>query len=451
MTTAPPLSPVPRTRRVRRGFVIALGLVASTAALVTAQRAWLYHETRLMDEIVQRLHAAGEPVPNFPLDTSLAALEKPDAIRYYLAAAQLVVFDGLPAVRDRLLAIDGRTGQLTAVEPSEEVVQAARRFLDRNREAIDLAEQAANLDARRYNPYDTHLRGAPDLLLRYPLSVHTLLSARTGTAASAVDAAVVELRALRLGETGSRWSAPAFLLAGIVTAAADVAVVLGRPDLSGSDLARLSGELARPEPGDLVAREFAYERALALDEPDPTAGWLEPLALRERRRYAELLGAIVDAAGGPEGQRLTAIENLVSPGFSTVLLPSRDSIPPALVISRVRPLTLRMLSNVAIGRAALTATAIARYRRDHGGAMPASIDALTPAYLAHAPLDPVTGTPLLVRAEPDGYVVYSVGDNRTDDGGRITPTEPLDQGRPDRAPDWGVRVRRIPPPTSAER
>ena len=86
-------------RRVRRGFVIALVLVASVAALVTAQRVWLYHETRLLNDLVQRLHAAGEPVPNFPLDTSLRPLETPDAIRYYVAAAQLVVFDGLPHVR----------------------------------------------------------------------------------------------------------------------------------------------------------------------------------------------------------------------------------------------------------------------------------------------------------------------------------------------------------------
>ena len=41
-----------------------------------------------------------------------------------------------------------------------------------------------------------------------------------------------------------------------------------------------------------------------------------------------------------------------------------------------------------------------------------------PDYLPALPIDPFSGKPLILANEADGYVVYSVGANRRDDGGR---------------------------------
>ena len=66
---------------------------------------------------------------------------------------------------------------------------------------------------------------------------------------------------------------------------------------------------------------------------------------------------------------------------------------------------------------AATGVAAARFRRDHGR-LPSSLGDICPAYMPFVPLDPfANGAPLIFKTSPDGLTVYSVGLNRTDDGG----------------------------------
>lgn len=83
-----------------------------------------------------------------------------------------------------------------------------------------------------------------------------------------------------------------------------------------------------------------------------------------------------------------------------------------------------------------TACALERYRNAKG-ALPDSLDALTPAYLASVPMDPCDGKPLRYRREPVGYVVYSVDMNRKDDG-----APPPDPEHPGNQPDNVLRIER---------
>jgi hypothetical protein len=50
---------------------------------------------------------------------------------------------------------------------------------------------------------------------------------------------------------------------------------------------------------------------------------------------------------------------------------------------------------------------------------PNAWDQLVPNFLPAVPLDPFDGKPLRIKAMPDGIVVYSIGKDRTDDGGHI--------------------------------
>ena len=52
-----------------------------------------------------------------------------------------------------------------------------------------------------------------------------------------------------------------------------------------------------------------------------------------------------------------------------------------------------------------------------GRGLPENLEALAPEYLEKVPLDPFTGKPLLYKRTDAGCLVYSVGDDRTDDGG----------------------------------
>jgi len=63
-------------------------------------------------------------------------------------------------------------------------------------------------------------------------------------------------------------------------------------------------------------------------------------------------------------------------------------------------------------------------------------------------LDPFTGKPLLYSHNDDGYLVYSVGRDLKDEGGKLAdlPRGRLPGTLP--APDVGVRVQRLGPASS---
>src|SRR2546430_1061882 len=62
------------------------------------------------------------------------------------------------------------------------------------------------------------------------------------------------------------------------------------------------------------------------------------------------------------------------------------------------------------------AFALAAYRADTG-AYPKTLDLLTPKYLIKIPEDRFVGEPLHYALTPDGFLLYSVGDDGKDNGG----------------------------------
>jgi hypothetical protein len=62
--------------------------------------------------------------------------------------------------------------------------------------------------------------------------------------------------------------------------------------------------------------------------------------------------------------------------------------------------------------------------RARNGRWPDSVDKLAPEFLDEVPLDPWVGQPLRMRRFDDGLVIYSVGQNETDDGGIDNPSDP---------------------------
>jgi len=62
------------------------------------------------------------------------------------------------------------------------------------------------------------------------------------------------------------------------------------------------------------------------------------------------------------------------------------------------------------------------------------LDALVPAVLDALPPDPFNAKPLKYKQDADGFVIYALGENGQDDGGK---TQRVDG----KAPDIGFRVR----------
>jgi hypothetical protein len=72
----------------------------------------------------------------------------------------------------------------------------------------------------------------------------------------------------------------------------------------------------------------------------------------------------------------------------------------------------------------VTTLALERYRLRHG-AFPGSLDELVPEFMAAVPIDRFSGGPLKYRLEESRPLLYSVGSDRDDDGGRA-PAHPYE-------------------------
>ncbi len=74
----------------------------------------------------------------------------------------------------------------------------------------------------------------------------------------------------------------------------------------------------------------------------------------------------------------------------------------------------------AIGNMTLTAIAIRRYQLAHAGALPKTLEDLTPQYFKTPPRDPMSGKPLVYKNEGSDFLLYSVGLDGIDEGGNIS-------------------------------
>ena len=81
------------------------------------------------------------------------------------------------------------------------------------------------------------------------------------------------------------------------------------------------------------------------------------------------------------------------------------------------------VKTVALVRACRCALAIERWRYAHGDQAPDSLAMLVPDYFPAIPRDPFDDQPLRYKKLAQGYVVYSIGPDFIDDGGKEEPAD----------------------------
>jgi hypothetical protein len=108
--------------------------------------------------------------------------------------------------------------------------------------------------------------------------------------------------------------------------------------------------------------------------------------------------------------------------------------------------------SLALTRCAIAAVAVERYRLEHGY-WPRALADLEGKQLAKVPLDPYDGQPLRYRPppllgfsrSPKNIVIYSIGPDGEDNGGKLDRAFPTQPGIDIGFRLWNVRDRRQPP------
>jgi hypothetical protein len=164
------------------------------------------------------------------------------------------------------------------------------------------------------------------------------------------------------------------------------------------------------------------------------------LARRSHGRMLRLLNQAVAAAKLPPEDQASVYKALEQ---RVIKAKVEYDVVTALLMPAILKIAEANRRHVGNLRCAIVALAMERYRRDHGR-WPDTLDALVPGYLAAVPNDPGDGKPLRLARRPDGVIVYWVGFDGTDDGGKLNRQNPHAKGADEGFQLWDVKYRRQP-------
>jgi hypothetical protein len=153
--------------------------------------------------------------------------------------------------------------------------------------------------------------------------------------------------------------------------------------------------------------------------------------LKRSNRYVELAKLPIEQQVGPIVEMSNEL-SLDQQGFPFFARPQLDA---QIVMFKFHP-------NCAVLRCAAGIVAVERYRLANKR-WPDSLISLVPAYLPRMLLDPYTGEPLRYRRLDDGVVIYSVGRDGQDNGGKLADATEIETDLGFRL--WDVPQRRQPP------
>ncbi len=418
-------------------------LAAALLVVLIAGFAWLHRRPKAMDQRLARYRAAGLPATLAELDAWYRAV--PDAEN---AAPELL--EAIAAWRH----LDSNTPVLPANgsgHPNPGAAWLASAGAELTSNAVPLAQIHAALERPR-SRYPVNLQAgaalsfshlAPAKQVAQQLASEARFAAETGDPERAATALLATLRTARTLEEEPLLISYLVRLADNAIAIDATQAVISRGPLSESGLHRLQQAFVAAESTNHLARAIAGERCLILDAlnqpalkmftafaaPGNSSPQLFPMIFA---RLYDLSGLKGDDLGFCL-DRLDDLANGVARPRSEAIAPQQELQAQIDSLSswrgRLRPLSRQTLPafvkvlgkdlrSVATLRCAQTALAIERWRLAHGGSLPPSLNALVPEYLAAVPEDPMDGKPLKYRVLSPGYVVYSLGEDGTDDGGK---------------------------------
>ncbi len=420
---------------------------------VIAGCVWWSRQPGALDQRLARYRAAGLPTTPAELDAWYLAVPETDnaatALLGAVSAWRSTTDPGLPTASNGPLY--PKRGEAWPAS----MLAATRAELAANAEALSQIHAALARPRSRY-PVNFKVGAAVTMPHLVPareaarnLGLEARFAAETGDPERAASALLANFHnAHTLAEEPLLLS---YLVRLALNAIAQEATesVLSRTSFTETQLQALQRAFAEAETTPHVIRALAGERCVALDElnqpstllfavftgpvgagaPPNSAPQFLPIVLgklyegtglkgRDLEFYLDRLDELADAALRPGAEVTVRLQQFKShidelDSWRGRLRPfSRQTLP---VYASVLPKEHR---SVAMLRCGQTAMAVERWRLAHAGARPPSLAALVPQYLSAIPEDPLVGQPLKFRPRSPGYVVYSVGEDGADDGGK---------------------------------
>lgn len=393
------------------------------------------------------ISAAGYPVTCAELDDWYAMPESAENAADYMTEAFSHFHKLEEGEESELMPVVGRAKLPLRTEAlAEETKTLITGYLADNEQTLELLHKGAAIEHSRY-PID--LSKGFEALMPY------LSDIRTGTRLLKLEAVVhaendkpqmaVGSIASSIGLARSLSKEPLLISQLVRIACQTLAVstverVINRTEFTDAQLVSLSRILANAEDPSAMVRAFAGERCVGasifkmpaaqiprmLDMAGDRPHLLGVLAISlykfvgladmDAAVYLDLMNDYIKAMQLPPHQRQEAA-SAVDTKFGEI---SRIHvflrvIMPAL--SRVTTLDVRTIAQVRTAQAGL---AIERYHLATGK-LPDSLSNLLPAYLDTTPKDPFDGKDLRYKKLETGFVVYSIGEDGNDDGGKEKP------------------------------
>jgi len=349
----------------------------------------------------------------------------------------------------KLLPIVGQAELPQRTEPlTEETKDLITQYLADNQQALELLHKGAAIEHSRY-PIDlgkgfealmpdlSNIRDGAKLL-----KLKAVLHAENGKPEQVVDSIT---STFGLARSLSKEPILVSQLVRIACQALAVSTIersINRTEFTDEQLVDLSGTVVSAEAPSVMTRAFIGERCaglsifkmpaaqipsvldMASNRPHPLGAlaiWLYRfvgLADMDAMIYLDLMNDYIKVLKLPPEQRREAA-GAVNTRFEKtsrihVLL---HIIMPAL--SRVISIDVRIVAQLRTAQAGL---AVQRYRLV-AGKLPDSLSDLMPTYLEAVPQDPFDGKDLRYKKLETGFVVYSIGEDGNDDGGKEKPRE----------------------------
>jgi hypothetical protein len=404
---------------------IAVGLLCAAAA---AGCFYLIGEARLTKKIAG-LKAQGVPT-NF---AELEAYCKPpegtaNAADIYLKA--FAAYHELPdAEKQKLLPVMGCQIDPNDNEPyPAEQMAAATEFMTLNQEMFALLHEAGKVKDCYY-PITYSLDFFPNDILHniksasQSLCIAGIYYSQTNQPQKAYDAAMDQLR---LGQSLSRNQSllnHLVRLAILAMGAHEIQDIINRTSLDEAQLQQLQGHLQQVSQSTTFKPVLLGETCFWLDSRKPS-GWnkknIPAVKAKAGQCTMNLFSwdaiTLIDAC-----QQMIAIDKLPiqeqlpkAKEAGDVILFSSLSRSVGSSVARVHNIHLRVRANMDC---AITALAVERYRLKEGK-LPETLDALVTGYLPGVYMDPFDGKPLRYKRDGTGYMIYNIGEDGVDNGGR---------------------------------